>query len=662
MTYTIENIAAIVNGRLQSTDTHAAIEQLLIDSRKLTYPASSLFFALDGPRRNGHLFIEDLYRRGVRNFVVHRSSDPASIPGSNIVTVDDTLAALQALASHHRSQFDFPIIGITGSNGKTIVKEWLNQLLNHKYNIVRSPKSYNSQIGVPLSIWPMNEKHTLGIFEAGISRPGEMEKLETIIKPGIGILTNIGEAHSEGFSSPLEKALEKLKLFKDSKILIYPLDNTYVEQLNIEGEHRSYLRKDVELYSWSRLLPAWLRITDIEKKGDQTILYALNNSKELKLLIPFTDDASIENAITCWCTLLVLGFDQNWIQEQVKELRPLNMRLELKKGINHCSLINDSYSADLGSLTIALNFLEQQAGSTKKTVILSDFQQTGMDRKVLYNTILQGLIQHNVSRLIAIGNQVSEEFVSIIRDSGNKLQIELYPSTEDFISNFRSSHFKEETILIKGARVFAFERIVQLMEQKVHQTLLEIDLNALVSNLGVYQEMLKPSTKIMAMVKAFSYGSGSYEIANVLQYHKVDYLTVAYADEGIELRKAGIALPIMVMNPEESGFDGLLQYTLEPELFSPEMMHAFAAFLDREGIQQFPVHIELETGMNRLGFSSKDLPALLKRLKGNLFKVQSVFTHLVASEDPKQDDFTKQQAALFIEMSDRIKNALNYPF
>ena len=662
MTYTIENIASVVKGRLQSTDPHAEIEQLLIDSRKLTYPATSLFFALDGPRRNGHLFIEDLYRRGVRNFVVHRSTDPGSIPGSNIVTVDDTLAALQALAAHHRNQFEFPIIGITGSNGKTIVKEWLNQLLNHKYNIVRSPKSYNSQIGVPLSVWQINEKHNLGIFEAGISRLGEMEKLEAIIKPGIGILTNIGEAHSEGFSSPLEKALEKLELFKDSKILIYPLDHSYVEQLNIEGEHRSYLRKDVELYSWSRVLPAWLRITDIEKKGDQTILHALNNSKELRLLIPFTDDASIENAITCWCTLLVLGFDQTWIQEQVQELRPLNMRLELKKGINHCSLINDSYSADLGSLTIALNFLEQQAGSTKKTVILSDFQQTGIERKTLYKTILQGLIQHKVSRLIAIGNQVSEEFVSIIRDSGNKLQIELYPSTEDFISNFRSSHFKEETILIKGARVFAFERIVQLMEQKVHQTLLEIDLNALVNNLGVYQQMLKPSTKIMAMVKAFSYGSGSYEIANVLQYHKVDYLTVAYADEGIELRKAGIALPIMVMNPEESGFEGLLQYNLEPELFSPEMMHAFAAFLDREGIQQFPVHIELETGMNRLGFASKDLPTLLERLKGNLFKVQSVFTHLVASEDPKQDDFTKQQAALFIEMSDQIKNALNYPF
>ncbi len=489
-----------------------------------------------------------------------------------------------------------------------------------------------------------------------------MEKLDSIIKPGIGILTNIGEAHSDGFSSPLEKALEKLKLFKNSKIVIYSLDNSYAEQLNIEGEHRSCLRKDVELYSWSRLLPAWLKVTDIEKKDTHTVLYALNNSKELKLDIPFTDDASIENAITCWCTLLVLGFDQRSIQEQVKELRPLNMRLELKKGINHCSLINDSYSADLGSLTIALNFLEQQAGSTKKTVILSDFQQTGMEGKELYKTILQGLIQHKVSRVIAIGQQVSKEFVSIISDSANKLQIELYQSTDDFINNFRSSHFKEETILIKGARVFEFERIVQLMEQKVHQTVLEIDLNALVSNLKVYQALLKPTTKIMAMVKAFSYGSGSYEIANVLQYHKVDYLTVAYADEGIELRKAGIALPIMVMNPEESGFEGLIQYNLEPELFSPEITEAFAVFLDREGIQQFPVHIELETGMNRLGFSSKDLSALIGRLNGNSFKVQSVFTHLVASEDPKHDDFTKQQASLFIQMSDQIKIALNYPF
>ncbi len=662
MSYSIENIATIVNGKLEPGDQRSLVEQLLIDSRKLSFPPTSLFFALEGPRRNGHLFIEDLYRKGVRNFVVHQETDPKSIPGSNIITVSDTLMALQALAAHHRKQFSIPVIGITGSNGKTIVKEWLNQLLHHKYNIVRSPKSYNSQIGVPLSVWQINEKHNLGVFEAGISRPGEMEKLETIIQPEIGILTNIGEAHSEGFESPLEKAIEKIKLFRNAKKIIYSLDNSYTAQLNIEGEHRSFFRKDVELYAWSRLFPAWLKISDVEKKDNETLIYAANQGKEFKLAIPFTDDASIENGITCWCTLLVLGYDQSWIQEQVKELRPLNMRLELKKGINHCSLINDSYSADIGSLGIALNFLEQQAGATKKTVILSDFQQSGIEKKELYKTIFQGLIQHKVSRAIAIGSQISEEFLSLIRDPENKLHVELYSSTIDFINNFRPSHFKEETILVKGARVFEFERIVQLMEQKVHQTLLEIDLNALVHNLGVFQQLLRPSTKIMAMVKAFSYGSGSYEIANVLQYHKVDYLAVAYADEGIELRKAGISLPIMVMNPEESGFEGLLQYNLEPELFSAEIMNAFATFLEQEGIQQFPVHIEFETGMNRLGFSKNDLPALIDRLKGNLFKVQSVFTHLVASEDPKHDQFTQKQAALFIELSDEIKKTVPYPF
>jgi alanine racemase len=626
--YSLDHIARIVGSASKVADSDIAY--LVLDSRKIYSPATSLFFALKGDRRDGHLFIAEVYKKGVRNFVVSEPPNCTAYPEANFIVVKNSLEALQQLAAYHRKQFTIPVIGITGSNGKTIVKEWLYQLLQPDYTIVRSPKSYNSQIGVPLSVWQMNEQHTLAIFEAGISQPGEMEKLERIIQPTIGILTNIGEAHNEGFISIEQKETEKRILFKNAA------------------------------------LPPPLEIIDIKKQPGGTIIFAKqdkNLTETIFIEIPFTDDASVQNAISCWQLMLMLEYDNEVIKDRMKLLLPVNMRLELKKGINHCNIINDSYSADLSSLEIALNFLNQQNPGSKKTVILSDFLQSGLKDEYLYTFLLETLKKHNVDRLIGIGEKITKALHPLTMNADFPVKAELHTSTENFIKQFRSSQFKEETILIKGARVFGFEKIVQLLEQKVHQTVLEINLNAIAHNLKVYQRHLGPSTKVMAMVKAFAYGSGGAEIAGILQYHKVDWLGVAYADEGVELRKAGITLPIMVMNPEESAFESLIEYNLEPDIYSFDMLHSFDAFLQQEGLQQYPVHIEIETGMNRLGFATEEIESLADFLqKTSSLKVQTVFSHLAASEDSKQDDFTLQQFNLFQQAVSQLNEKLHYSF
>lgn len=660
MIYTVSKIVAIVNGKLGKVyQEDDAIEHLLTDSRKVVSPSNSLFFALKGPRRSGHQFVAEVYKKGVRNFVVSEETDEQFYPEANFIQTENAVDALQELASYHRRQFNIPVIGITGSNGKTIVKEWLFQLLHEDYNIVRNPKSYNSQIGVPLSVWLMNEKHSLAIFEAGISQAGEMERLEEIIFPTIGILTNIGPAHSEGFNSFTGKALEKIKLFKHCKKIIYCKDNG--AQLDLENEDKSFFSSEAKFYSWSRLQDAWLKIISVEKKNDHTIINARNQNKEISIQIPFTDNASVENAISCWCTLLSMNLSNEIIGERVKTLSAVNMRLELVKGINHCTIINDSYSADISSLEIALNFLDQQSTATKRTIIISDFLQAGMNDEDLYELIANLLQQHHINRLIGIGEKISHHLAIILQDSD--IHQDYFLHTESFLEQFRTTLFKEETILIKGARVFEFEKIVQLLEQKVHQTVLEINLNSIVHNLNEYQKLIEPSTKIMAMVKAFAYGSGSAEIATILQYHKVDYLAVAYADEGVELRKAGITLPVMVMNPDENSFDTIVENNLEPEIYSFELMHAFDVFLQKEALRNYPVHIELETGMNRLGFDVEDVGALTDFLLNTpSIKVRSVFSHLAASDDPKQDEFSIEQFNLFVDTAQKLQEKIGYSF
>lgn len=656
MKYSLDHIAKIVGSN--SRVDNSTIEHLVLDSRKIYSPATSLFFALKGPRRDGHHFINDLYKKGVRSFVVSENVRTSAYPGTQFIKVKDTLKALQELAAWHRSQFNIRVIGITGSNGKTIVKEWLYQLLEGYYNIVRSPKSYNSQIGVPLSVWQMDHHHSLAIFEAGISKPGEMKRLEKIIRPTIGILTNIGEAHSEGFKDRKEKQKEKLKLFSHCKVIIGREDYFAGQKKIIQTfKHRP------TLLTWGVSPSNYLVIRDIDKKEDHTVIQFTSPGKNSAITIPFTDDASIENAMNCLLTVMHLGMKDEVIKKIMKELQPVNMRLEVKKGVNHCTIINDSYSADISSLEIALDFLSQQAGQTKKTVILSDFAQSAMEDKKLYAYILAELKKYEVSRLIGIGEKFTKELGPLLQRPADTPVIELYTTLNDFITKFRSSTFKEETILVKGARVFEFEQIVHLLEQKVHQTVLEIDLNAIVHNLKEYQQKLQPTTKIMAMVKAFAYGSGGAEIAGVLQYHKVDYLGVAYADEGVELRKAGINLPVMVLNPEEISFDALVEYKLEPDVYSFELLHSFDQYLKKEAIESYPIHVEVETGMNRLGFATSDIEKLASYIsKTSSFAVQSAFSHLSSSEDPNEDEFTFKQYERFSEAAIKLEQHLGYSF
>ena len=647
MAYSIEDIAKLLNAEKRIKHS-SIIEYLLIDSRKLVFPATSLFFALSGPRRDGHDFIKELYGRGIRNFVVKKEFNISSFPDANFLFVTHTTQSLQALAAYHRKQFHYPVIGITGSNGKTIVKEWLNQLLLNDFSIVRSPRSYNSQIGVPLSVWQMNDQNTLGIFEAGISTINEMQQLEKIIQPTIGILTNIGEAHKEGFIDTEEKIKEKLKLFEHCRHLIYCKEDIRFE-----------ITTNAEQFSWSRKNRATVFIESETKSSSATNLILVYQTKSYPITVPFVDKASIDNSISCICILLLLKYDIATIQKRVSQLQSVDMRMQLMKGINNCTIINDSYSNDISSLSMALNYLKQQSGEQSTTVILSDIFQSGLSDKILYQQVANELSTRNIHRLIGIGKNISEHHALFKYIP----QTTFYSSTEKFLVNSNTHQFKGDFILLKGARVFAFERISKWLEQKVHQTVLEINLSALANNLKQYQQQVLPSTKLMAIVKAFSYGSGSAEIARVLQFCKVDYLAVAYADEGVELRKAGIRLPIMVMNIDEAGFDALIEYALEPEIFSFTIYQSFHQYLLQQGITEFPVHIKVNTGMNRLGFEPNDVQALCTSLQQNkTMTVQSVFSHLVASETAMHDGFTKHQSILFENFCNETEKILGYSF
>lgn len=644
--YSLDDIALFTGGSWLNQGKPIAIEYLLTDSRRLLFPASSLFFAIKTSNRNGHQYIQRLYDKGVRAFVVSELPDLNGLPGANILLVENTLAALQAMAAEHRLRFHYPVIGITGSNGKTIVKEWLFQLLEQEYKIVRSPRSYNSQLGVPLSVWQMNASDNLAIFEAGISEPGEMERLAAIIKPSIGIFTNLGAAHSEGFVSMEQKLAEKWKLFNSADVVIYRAGNPVVDEwAQIKAN------EGINLFSWGRDKEATVRVSD-----DLVLHY---QHQSVQLLPAFTDDASIENLLHCCACLLYLGIDLQSLPDRIKQLRPVAMRLELKEGISNCSVINDSYSADLSSLDIALDFLYRQQQHLRKTVILSDIPQSGLDPAELYERVAALLSHYQVNRLIAIGPEIGR-FEAVFKN--RRLEYQHFLSTENFVARFDELIFHDETILVKGARSFGFEAISLLLERQEHQTVLEVDLNALLHNLRQYQQLLKPSTRLMAMVKAFSYGTGSFEIANLLQYHGVDYLAVAYTDEGLALRRAGIHLPIMVMNAAPIDFAALLEYNLEPVLYSLTMYHQFDRFVRQEGLSQVPVHIELETGMNRLGFSGHELETLLHVLPDSVCKVQSVFSHLAASEDPAMDAFTAMQVAIFEKNAAAIAAVLSYPF
>ena len=647
-TYTLDELCKVTNGTI-SGDPSSSFIHISVDSRTLTSPANTLFVALHGERDDGHRYIGELIFRGVKNFMVE--SFPGEHEGNgdiNFVCVPDSLRALQDFAKYHRSGFNLPVIGITGSNGKTIVKEWLFQMLQGSRKVIRSPKSYNSQVGVPLSVWMLDDVYELGIFEAGISKPGEMKFLQSIIRPDIGIITNIKEAHQENFKDYEEKAREKLGLFHECRSLIYCRDHEVIDTFARE------LPDKVRCFTWSSGKEADVIIRKSGQDGVSIFLELSYQNKTWNFSVPFSDDASLENishVITC---LLWLDIEISHIEKGLGLLTPVAMRLELIKGINQCTLINDSYNSDLASLTIALDFLNQQNQHKLKTLILSDIFQSGKSEKVLYHEVSEIVSAKGISRFIGIGKAITRQRHLFKQGS-------FYLSTSDFLDHLKQQDFAGEAILIKGSRSFQFERISLALRQKVHGTVMEINLTALIHNLNIFRSGLKPETGIMIMVKAFSYGSGSWEIANALQYQKVDCLCVAFADEGITLRKSGISLPILVMNPEITGFELMIEHNLEPELFNFRSLVNFEDVIKRQNVVSYPVHIKLDTGMHRLGFMEDEMEELIGFLKTHEhLEIRSVFSHLAAADEPEHDDFTRQQISLFESMSNKIISAFSY--
>ena len=650
MSSSIEEIASAV-GAERIGDTPAAIDWILTDSRSLCFPEETLFFALKTKRNDGHKYIADLYRRGVRNFVVSEvPSEASGFEHANFLKVPNPLKALQRLAAKHREKFQVPVIGITGSNGKTVVKEWLYQLLGSSRVVTRSPRSYNSQIGVPLSVWLMNERTEVGIFEAGISEMGEMETLKPIIQPTIGILTNIGGAHQENFPSLQDKCMEKLQLFKDCDVIIYNGDDEFVSSCVTKSlftaREIAWSMKDAER-------PLFIEKILKDDTGTTVKYRYLGFFKEYR--IPFIDDASIENSLHCLAAALYLMVSPEEIAERMLRLEPIAMRMEVKEGKNNCILINDSYNSDFVSLDIALDFMSRRTEDKgrKRTLILSDMLESGQTGKQLYKQIADLAHSRGVDHIIGVGEEISA--------SANRFDIEkhFFRTTTELLESGLLDTLRNEVVLIKGARTFHFDEITDLLELKVHETILEINLNALVDNLNYYRNKLKPETKMVCMVKASAYGAGSFEIAKTLEDQRVDYLAVAVADEGADLRKAGISSPIIIMNPEITAFKTMFDYRLEPEVYSFHLLEELIKAAEREGVTSFPIHVKIDTGMHRLGFAPDEVPRLVERLHRQTAVIpRSVFSHLVGSDAERFDAFTHQQ----IEAFDRASRMLQEGF
>jgi alanine racemase len=657
MQYQLKDIAAILQQPIQGQGS-AVIQYLVTDSRNIVDATKSIFFAIKGPRRTGTSFIADVYQQGVRAFVIDEPINTKEFKEGVFFAVPNTIKALQTIAAHHRAKFSIPVIGITGSNGKTIVKEWLYQLLQPDFNIVRSPRSYNSQIGVPISVWQMNEQHELGIFEVGISAKGEMQALAEVVQPTMGVFTNIGDAHNEGFASVAEKVAEKTKLFAFASKIIIASDYIPLS-----------FQTNATIVSWGSKpqqsagnLPPNLQLIAQQKDNNSTQLELQYHEKQFQLQVPFTDEASLQNLLTCVLVLLQLNYRISEIQQRVLQLTAVEMRMQLRRAINQSYLLNDSYSNDKISLSLALQFLKEQANQQPIVAIVSDIVDTGEPAEQLYQQVVQLLSSSGVKQLFAVGTEISNYFVQHANESF-PFSIQLFANTQDLLNHLHETMFQQSYILLKGARKFAFEQLAHWLEQQVHQTIMEINLTAMVYNLKAYQSMLQPNTKLMAMVKAFGYGSGAGEVARRLQQQQVDYLTVAYADEGVTLRKAGIHLPIMVMSADEYSFDAMVNYSLEPELFSFQILNAFHQYIAQQGLQQYPVHIKLNTGMNRLGFDAAEIAQLSNWLGSQqILRVKSVLSHLAASEDEKEDAFTQQQVNLFSNACTQIQAALGYGF
>jgi alanine racemase len=637
-------LTEIMKGQLIRLQADNEIRYIITDSRNKILSNDAVFFAHRGPAHDGHVFLSELYDQGVRNFIIERQDDYSHFRDANFILVTSTISALQRLTAYHRSRFSPEVIGITGSNGKTIIKEWLLQLLSSRFRIAATPYSYNSQIGVPLSVWQLNEHHDLGIFEAGIRKAGEMDRLEKIIQPTLGIFTNIGPAHDEHFINRAEKLYEKLLLFKNCPKLIYCKDHKEIDEAVKSHNLNS------KTLTWGQSKDADIQIVP-KRNGTGILFQLLHQGETIEIELPVGDHASVENLMHCITCMLFLNYSWNEITERLNHIVPVAMRLEMKKGINGCYLLDDSYNNDLAGLKMALDFLYHQMQVKKKTVILSDVMQSATKADELYAEINDLLELHKVSRLIGIGPEISENASSF------KLPAEFFSSTTDFLRDYDAQNFHEEIILIKGARTFAFEIIVNRLEEKIHSTRLEIDLRAITHNLNFFRSRVKRDTKMMVMVKAFAYGSGILEIANLLQYQKADYLGVAYTDEGVHLRQNGIHTPIMVMNPSPEGFNQLLQWDLEPEVFSLQQLNSLLNFL---GGRRLKIHLKIDTGMSRLGFQEDELDKLTSILRSvDNLEIVSIFSHLAAADEAVYESFTRQQSKTFKKLTDYLCKNLN---
>ena len=655
MTYTIEKITTLI-GAHHYGENAADVAFILTDSRSLCFPEETLFFALQTNRNDGHKYIPELYQRGVRNFVV--TDVPAdraeTYPDANFLKVSNTLKALQRLAERHRDEFDIPVVGITGSNGKTMVKEWLYQLLSPEMFVTRSPRSYNSQIGVPLSVWLMDEHTQVGVFEAGISKPGEMAALRAIIRPTIAVLTNLGTAHQENFSSMEAKCREKLVLFHDARTVVYDADDAIVRQIvsetDIQGETIAWSRRDKN---------AAFYVSEVKKEDAMSVVSYIYKGVAGRYSLPFIDAASVSNSIICAVVALQLGLSRDALDRRMRLLEPVAMRLEVKEGQHGCTLINDSYNSDINSLDIALDFMNRRPDhkGRRHTLILSDIYQSGKASRELYKEVSDLALKRDVEKFIGIGPQLCAQ--------AEEIQLPekfFFHTVEQFIHSevFRSLH--NEVILLKGARKFGFDQVTELLVKKVHETILEVNLNNVVENLNHYRSFLKPTTKLVCMIKADAYGSGSVEIAKTLQDHRVDYLAVAVADEGVTLRRNGITANVMIMNPEMTAFKTMFDYDLEPEVYSFRLLEALIRAAEKEGITDYPVHVKLDTGMHRLGFDpTADMKRLIDRLKHqNAIIPRSVFSHFVGSDSDAFDDFSARQFALFEAGSKQLQAAFSH--
>ena len=635
---TFQNLADITQGKVIQLARDRNINHLVIDSRKAIATEDAVFFAIKGDRHDGHLFIASLYHSGMRQFIIEKEFDVRPFTEGNFIKVNSSVEALQKISAFHRNQFHIPIIGITGSNGKTIIKEWLYQLLSKDYKVVKNPGSYNSQIGVPLSVWQMQPHHELAIFEAGISRPEEMEKLHQVMQPTVGIFTNIGTAHDEGFETLHQKIEEKSKLFLNAEMVIVCSD--YPEVVKV------LRNKKIPLLVWGGTGEIQITYSALSAS-----LKWSNRKIDILLRLPFEDIASRENVMHCVVLMLYLGFDASKIQERIDHLKSVPMRLQLKQGINNCQVIDDTYNNDLGGLQISLDFLIGQHRK-KKTLIVSDILQSGLDEKELVQKINALAVKSGVTSFLGVG--------PVLLKHKNQISVSatFYASTDELLTSVNWEKFQNEVVLVKGARVFQFEKIVKHLQRKIHGTVMEIDLNAMVHNLNYIKSSLTPGTKLMVMVKAFAYGSGSIEVANVLQYHKVDYLGVAYADEGVDLRKNQISLPIMVMNPSEDSFETLVEHNLQPEIYNLKILNAFVTFLEGRNCK---IHLKLDTGMHRLGFEEEELQTVIEILKANRnLTVASIFSHLAGADETEHDDFSREQANLFLTMAARVKDNLGF--